>query len=263
MKPSVFPTLTLPVDVSRSGSDAEGRVIKCVVDAVNDFRLKGGDRLVERELSEATKAGRMAIRNALMRLSAMGLVEISPNRGALIVQLDPEQAGQIFEARRVVEEAALRRLAVSINKDGLNKLTAIADAEDRAYEAGLIEDAYRISRSFHKEIGVLAGNKPMTSFLEDLMNCQPLLTPERVGGASSIRGTQTHFATIEALRRGDGDAAAQLNSNFLRELETKMLQERARNAEEAARPAGKDKPSRKRRTGSSAQKARRGLQSPD
>ncbi|MEZ5812789.1 MAG: GntR family transcriptional regulator [Rhizobiaceae bacterium] len=238
-------------------------MINSVVDAVNAFRLKAGDRLIERELSEATGAGRMAIRNALVRLAGMGLVELSQNRGALIIQPDADEAGQMFEARRAVEEMALRKLAATIDEAGLGELRDIVEAEDRAYEKGRVEDAYRLSRSFHLAMSRLAGNAPLTRFLEDLMNCQPLLSPERVGGTSKFHGTPTHFATIEALERGDGERAARLNSGLLCELETTMMQESARKAEEVARPAGKEKSSRNRRTGSSAQKARRGLQSPD
>ncbi|MEN9063308.1 GntR family transcriptional regulator [Ponticoccus litoralis] len=89
-----------------------------VVEAVQDQRLRAGDRLVERELAEAAGANRQAIRNGLLRLVNAGLVEISRNKGARIVRLSAAEAEQVFEARMVVETGLLQSLGTQLHRRG-------------------------------------------------------------------------------------------------------------------------------------------------
>lgn len=222
LKDSPFLHVKLAGDAKKSGPQAEERVVKTVVDAVLAHRLLPGERLIERELAEAAGAGRMAIRNGLLRLANANLVEISRNRGATVIQATPEESRQIFEARIVIEEAALRKLGRTIDADGLNQLDDIARTEAEAYAAGDIEQARHLARSFHVAVAKLADNAPMARFVEDLINCQPLLQANRAGERSTFSGGPTHQRIVEALRNGDGDRAAWLNTGLLTELESEL-----------------------------------------
>src|SRR5207249_2729354 len=99
-----------------------------ILDAILDHRLAPGTRLGERELSEALGASRGAVRAALSRLGHSLLVELRPNRGAVIANPSPAETRDLFEARRVIESAILQRLADTINAKQLAELRAfVAD----------------------------------------------------------------------------------------------------------------------------------------
>ena len=53
-----------------------------------DGRLAAGARLGEVELADRLGVSRTPVREALTRLGAEGLVELSPNRGARVATLD-------------------------------------------------------------------------------------------------------------------------------------------------------------------------------
>jgi len=245
-------------ETTKSGPEAEKRVVGLIVDAVLTQRMCAGDRLVERNLSEASGAGRMAVRNGLIRLASAGLVELTRNRGALIARISGEDAQEIFDARVVIEEAGLRKLARIIDDESISELREMVECEAEAYAANEVEDARKISRQFHITVTALTGNRRMTRFLEDLINCQPLLAGDRRGQLSRFTGVPTHRAIVEALAERDGDKAAMLNTGLLRELENEMALDRAQS--EAAEDHDQTKDNRS--TGSRAQKARRGSETP-
>ena len=94
---------------ARSGRAAEERVFNAVLDAILDHRLAPGARLGERELSELLGASRGAVRAALARLGHSLLVELRPNRGAVIANPTAAETRDLFEARRVIESAVVQR----------------------------------------------------------------------------------------------------------------------------------------------------------
>lgn len=219
----------------KSGPAAEKRVVSLVVDAVHNGTLRPGARLVEREISEAAGANRQAIRNGLLRLADAGLVEISRNKGARVVDLAPDEAMQVFEARIVIETALLRQLASRFDTETATALQKILRAEAAAYDDGRIIEGRHHSRAFHMEFGRRAGNRYMSRFLDDLINCQPLLLPVRHGKPSEFSGNILHVKTLGALSRGDGDEAAYYNTQLLNALQEEMLRDiEARERQEAA-----------------------------
>ena len=60
------------------------RVIASVREMILDGRLAAGARLGEVELADRLGVSRTPVREALSRLGAEGLVELSPNRGARV-----------------------------------------------------------------------------------------------------------------------------------------------------------------------------------
>lgn len=207
----------------KSGIDAEERVFSLVVEAVQDQRLRAGDRLVERELAEAAGANRQAIRNGLLRLVNAGLVEISRNKGARIVRLSAAEAEQVFEARMVVETGLLQSLARNYTAEAGAALQDILRAEGAAYDEGNVVQARHHSRRFHMELGRLAGNKHLSQLLYDLINCQPLLMSHRHGRPSEFSGHNLHIKTMGALARGEGEEAVHYNNQLLTALKSEML----------------------------------------
>ena len=114
----------MPRAQERNGR-AEDRVFNAILDAVLDHRLAPGTKLTERELTEIFGVSRGAVRGALTRLGHSLLVELRPNRGAVIANPSSAETPDLFEARRVIESALMQRLARNITATrqafGINK----------------------------------------------------------------------------------------------------------------------------------------------
>ena len=100
-------------------------------------RLRPGQRLVVQELAERLSVGRTPIREALITLAGIGVVEIRPNRGAVIRSVGAREVRDFYLLRRALECEAIRTACGRIGEDELRALAAEfrrligADADDR------------------------------------------------------------------------------------------------------------------------------------
>lgn len=81
-------------------------------DQIRSAIIKGlfrpGDRLIEKNLTDQLNISRHPIREALRRLSQEGLVEVRPNRGAVVAKLDPASILEVYAIRSALGELALK-----------------------------------------------------------------------------------------------------------------------------------------------------------
>jgi len=207
---------------ARSGRGAEDRVFNAVLDAILDHRLAPGTRLGERELSELLGASRGAVRAALSRLGHSLLVELRPNRGAIIANPTAAETRDVFDARRVVESAVIGRLGSVLGARQIAELRAFVADESRAYERGDRKSGQRLSIRFHKLLSELAGNAVLDRFMEHLISRTPLLTLAHRGSRLAYCGAEEHREIVEALARRDAGLAARRMSAHLINLESQL-----------------------------------------
>ena len=105
-----------------------------VVEAVRAAIVRGeyapDQRLIETDLCERFGTTRFIARAALQELSARGLVEFLPNRGARVRNISVDEAIQITEIRRLLEGHAAYRAAERVTDAQAAELRGIiADME--------------------------------------------------------------------------------------------------------------------------------------
>jgi len=81
-----------------------------------------GMRLKTEELAQALGLSRMPVRDALQQLHSEGLVEIRPNRGAVVTSLTPEDVVELFEIRAVLEGLAARQACERLDDEAFEDL---------------------------------------------------------------------------------------------------------------------------------------------
>jgi DNA-binding GntR family transcriptional regulator len=207
---------------ARSGRAAEDRVFNAVLNAILEHRLAPGTKLVERDLSELLGASRGAVRAALARLGHSLLVELRPNRGAVIANPTAAETHDVFEARRVIESAVVQQLARSVTAKQLAELRAFLAEEQKAYDRGDRKTGQRLSIRFHKVLSELAGNAELDRFMEHLICRTPLLTLAHKGPRLAYCGVGEHREVIEALTKRDPALAMKRMNAHLTALEGQL-----------------------------------------
>ena len=94
--------------VGRVAAPLREQVLEVLRQAILDFRLKPGQRLIERELIEQTGVSRTTIREVLRQLAAEGLVTTIPQKGAIVVVPSAQEAADLYEVRAALEALAGR-----------------------------------------------------------------------------------------------------------------------------------------------------------
>lgn len=202
--------------------DAEERVYNAIIEAILDHQLVPGTKLVELELAEILGVSRGAVRGALSRLEHDLLVDIRPNRGAVIASPSAEEGYNIFEARRVIEAATVQKAAETMTPARLKQLRDFLSKEKDAYVRGDLCNAQRLSRQFHIVLAELADNQVLKGFLEHLICRQPLLVLGPRGSQSQYCGAHEHELVIDALADGDTPKATTCMMDHLNKLENQL-----------------------------------------
>ena len=182
---------------------------------VDQFRrdIVGGvynprERLVEVELAERYGVTRSAMRAALLELTAEGLVEREPNRGARIRALTVAEGIEIAEVRRELESLCARLAAERATDDERARLREIIDDMHTAF-ADLDMHRYLAANStLHMTILEMARHQVARRILTQLGNLNfnrhfPMAFTAPVPSASMAE----HERVAEAIIRGDADAA--------------------------------------------------------
>jgi DNA-binding GntR family transcriptional regulator len=205
-----------------AGREAEERVFNAVLDAILDQRLAPGTKLVERELSEILGASRGAVRAALARLGHSLLVELRPNRGAVIANPTLEETRDLIEARRIVEAGIVRAIAGRMTPAIGARLKRFVAEEAEAYAAGDSKTGQRLSIQFHKLLSEVAGNNVLDRLMEQMICRTPLVAIAQTGARLAYCGAHEHRRIVEALLHRDADAAAVLMEEHLAHLEGQL-----------------------------------------
>ncbi len=95
--------------------------------AIVDFSLKPGQRLVERELIERLGVSRTTIREAIRELSAEGLVTVVPQKGAIVTAPSLDDAVDLYEVRASLESLVVQRFVERSSDEQVARLAATVE----------------------------------------------------------------------------------------------------------------------------------------
>src|SRR4051794_32659071 len=110
---------------------AQPRVRDLLEEAILEGELKPGERLRAEALAQRFGTSRTPIREALLQLEAHGLVEVEPNRGAVVKTFDRDDLRDLYEVRALIEPHAAARAATRIDPEALARLELLCDEPDQ------------------------------------------------------------------------------------------------------------------------------------
>ena len=103
-------------------------------EAILNGEIKPGEKLIERQLTQATGASRSVLREALASLDEKGLVQREPYRGYRVTRLTEKQVQDLYELREVVESQAAELFALRATDSDLKDLSvAFSYLEDKIF----------------------------------------------------------------------------------------------------------------------------------
>jgi len=95
--------------------------------AILEGVLRPGERLRAEALAQRFGTSRTPVREALLQLEAQGLVEVEPNRGAVVKAFDAADLLDLYELRALLEPHAASRAATRIDHQQIQQLQELTD----------------------------------------------------------------------------------------------------------------------------------------
>lgn len=182
-----------------------------------------GQRLVEPELAESFGVTRAAMRAALIDLTAEGLVERIPYRGARVRVVSVEEAVAITECRMVLEGLCAAKAAEKVTDDQIDALVEIGRQMRQAVDDGEPMKYSAMNRELHRSIREIA-DQPSASEMLQRLNGQIVRHQFRLAmraGRPQV-SLPEHLAIIDAIAHRDPDAAEAAARAHLRSVITAL-----------------------------------------
>ncbi|MFT3866610.1 MAG: GntR family transcriptional regulator [Solirubrobacterales bacterium] len=147
--------------VLKADEPAADKAYRAVLDAIAAGSAPAGALLTEGQVAEATGMSRTPVREAFLRLSTEGLLDLYPKRGAIVTAPSTVETEQLLEVRAMFEKSAVAWMAErGVPADLEPTLRGHLDAQAGAADA--LEFA-RSDRSLHEEIVAAGGNSIATA----------------------------------------------------------------------------------------------------
>jgi DNA-binding GntR family transcriptional regulator len=191
---------------------ARGGTVDRVVEGLRAGILSGryvpGQHLIEADLTREFNVSRGSLREAFRRLSAEGLLQIVPNRGALVRQLSYREVVEIFQIRSALEPLSARLAALAIDQGDNRKRFETAIREIWSEAPRRDPGYHRENQRFHFSIFAVCGNAQLADFSRQLQ--LPLLLLQLSGGKTPGMYQDSlleHREIATAILHGQGRAA--------------------------------------------------------
>jgi DNA-binding GntR family transcriptional regulator len=185
-------------------------ITRSIADDIIHGRLPPRTKLDEHELAHRFGSSRTPVREALGQLCATGLAERLPYRGVVVATIAADRLSDMFAVMAELEASAARLAALNMTPAERRALEQLHLASREPVRQGARDVYAAFNTEFHSMLYAGCHN----SYLEELLVAtRQRLNPFRrvqfnlLGRLASSH--REHDAVVQAVLRGDGEAAAQ------------------------------------------------------
>ena len=184
---------------------------------VLEGELAPGSRISEKQLCEAFEVSRTPLREALKVLASEGIVELLPNRGARVTEVDPREVHDLFEVMAVLEGLSGRLLASRASDAEIAEIRTLHERMEAHYRRQERREYFLVNQRIHRRLAEIAGNRVLLEQQEQLN-----LKITRARYAANLQlgrweeAMREHAAILAALEAHDEEALVTAMAEHMR-----------------------------------------------
>jgi DNA-binding GntR family transcriptional regulator len=206
---------------------AAERALDVLRDLILEGKYQPGDRLGEVELAASLGMSRTPVREALRRLAAEGLVEVTSQKGARVTAWSQHELEHVFALRAHLEGFGAAEAAKLATDEQIDHLEEIARAIER-HAAVSAEDylahVYELNSDFHGALLGVAGSSTLRNALAGLVHAPVLVrTLHAFDERAMWRSVHHHLEIVAALRARDPEWAESVMRSHLRSARASLI----------------------------------------
>lgn len=177
-----------------------------LLESILDGSYPPDSRIVETAVAKELGTSQAPVREALRGLEALGIVEITPFRGARVRRLDPEELLEAYVVRSAIEVLGARLAMGRIGDQEVKGLLEIGERMKKAARSGDRRAVAEIDASLHGTIMELSGNKTLLRVWRSLEPFSRTYITLIGPGSDPEWTAHLHDPMLAAIRAKDGDA---------------------------------------------------------
>lgn len=220
------------------GESTKKWVYRSLSRTIMSGRLPPGLPVTISGLSESLGVSTMPVRGALDQLIADGALEYLDNRRVRVPDIGPDRFDELIATRVALETVAAERAMHFIDFLRLDRLVALDEMIDKAYQAGDIELGIERNFAFHRCMYEVRPSFVLLPLIESVWLRMGPFMREAVAHLQQSYQVDRHVEAIEAIRRRDvaalkeaitadiQDGAGHIGRQRLREVATAAAQRR-------------------------------------
>ena len=210
--------------INETTKSLEEKVYLLLEDAIISGEYKRGDALTEMSLCKKLEVSRTPVRSALHRLSEEGLIEVVPNRGAMVVGVSDDDLVDTYKIRKRLEGLACAMATERMTEDDKRRLEDTVELSEFYLNKNDTDKLRELDTDFHIIIYKATGNRMLCKILSELhRNIRSyrklsLSVPGRLE-----RSVKEHRMILEAIKASDAQKADELTSRHIENAMDNMI----------------------------------------
>ncbi len=223
----------VPPDTSAGEDDADAaaprsvsaeEIAQDIATAIVEKRLPPGTRLREEALGKVYGVSRTKIRAALLTLSRDKLIQIVPDKGALVSKPSVQEAREVFAVRRVLEAEVVRLFVAQARARDFELLEQHIHIERTTLEPRTSVGSARekLLGDFHVVMAECTGNVTLTELVREMVARSSLIAMLYPSTNDPHCSSDEHEQLLRVCRRGDTAAAVACMNEHLQRVEASL-----------------------------------------
>lgn len=203
-----------------------GQVATTIRDMIVQDKFKPGERIRERQLSKELNVSRTPLREALKILEGERLVDILPNRGAVVADPSSDEVRELLQVLGALEALGGHLAAESATDEEISEIRALHFEMLAAYSRKDRLTYFKLNQEIHKSI-VAASRNAVLIEAHNQFNARVYRVRYRSNQQDVLwhEAIHQHETIIEALESRDSALLAQRLSSHLGNTWTKVSAE--------------------------------------
>ncbi|MCD0504214.1 GntR family transcriptional regulator [Bordetella petrii] len=222
-------TATADTDAApaRKGGRSAGNDLSLILrERIAKGDLSPGSKLNEYDLAAEFNIPRTRVRDAFVELEQRGLIERTPNRGAMVARLGPEQVFRIYDIREVLEGLCVRLATLNTQPDEWKELYEyFLGPVTQAVKQGNFELYTDVVSQFRARCIVAADNPELTRALDSIHEkTQVLIRRIVILPGRAEAGVRQQCEILKAMCEGNADRAEEMRRQNIKDAKACLKQ---------------------------------------
>jgi DNA-binding GntR family transcriptional regulator len=183
-----------------------------------------GTRLFQDVEAERLQVSRTPLREAFRQLEAERLVQIIPNRGAIVTQLTAEEVREVFMIRGELEPLAAALAAQRASREDVRAVGSLLEELEYAREHGRHRSLLELNKSFHFMVYEASAMPRLVNIISSLWGpIEAMRATYASEPVTAKHAADEHARLYEAIRDGDRSAAVEVTRQHIETMAAALL----------------------------------------